>query len=60
MNTREQLKWYDAIDAVRWELSKPSVSKAEFWFFTEWFYALCRGWSLGELLVKAKKIREGK
>lgn len=59
MRLREQLKWYDAIDHVRWEIDF-TADKADRWFFTEWFFALCRGWSLGELLVKAKKAREAK
>lgn len=57
MNMREQLKWYDAIDAVRWEIDL-RAEKDERKFFAEWFYTLCRGWSLGELLVKAKKAKQ--
>lgn len=56
MNLREQLKWYDAIDAVRWEIDW-TADKRERRFFADWFYALCRGWSLGELLVKAKQAK---
>lgn len=54
MNMREQLKWYDAIDAVRWEIDH-TADKQDRFFFTEWFFALGKGWSLGELLVKAKR-----
>lgn len=59
MTLREQLKWYDAIDAVRWEIDlKRETTKEDRKFFTDWFYALCRGWSLGELLVKAKGLSD--
>jgi hypothetical protein len=51
MNMREQLKWYDALDDCRAMLFMEPDEEA---FYTLWFLEMCKGWSIGELLVKEK------